>query len=82
MKIYVDRASGERVQILKEETGFYVLSNNVSIKKDAFIKKYDEAINPDEFLQSKASTDPMLNLAQQIKNYDTANIREIGRAHV
>ena len=77
--VYTDRASGEQVRILNEETNFYVLDNSVRIKKDIFSKKYEmkEEIDPNTFFQVKSpSSDPLYNLANQIKNLDSSKIQD------
>ena len=77
--VFVNKQTGEKVSIIKEDTNFYVLSDNVSIKKDILAKKYDmveESINPDSFFQVPVSSDPLVNMAQQLKNMDTSNIKD------
>ena len=77
MKIYTDRVTGERVQIMREEADYYVLSNKASIKKNIFGNKFDEAIDPVEFLNPSISTpdlNPLVNLANQLKSMDTAKM--------
>jgi hypothetical protein len=77
--VYTDRTSGEQVRILNEETNFYVLDNSVRIKKDVFSKKYEmrEEIDPNSFFKVKTpSTDPLYNLANQIKNLDSSKIQD------
>jgi len=76
--VFINKQTGERVSIVKEDTNFYVLSDNVSIKKDVLAKKYDmieESINPDSFFQAPSS-DPLMNMAQQLKNLDTSKITD------
>jgi len=77
--VYTDKTSGEQVRILNEETNFYVLDNSVRIKKDIFAKKYEmkEEIDPTSFFQQKSpSTDPLYNLANQIKNLDSSKVQD------
>jgi len=76
--VFVNKQTGERVNIIKEDVNFYVMSDNVSIKKDILAKKYDmveESINPDTFFQAPSS-DPLVNMAQQLKNIDTSKIQD------
>lgn len=76
--VFVNKQTGEKVSIIKEDTNFYVMSDNVSIKKEILSKKYDmleESINPDSFFQAPSS-DPLLNMAQQLKNMDTSKISD------
>ena len=74
--IFFDKKTGEQVRIIKEEDNLYVLDSNVRIKKDIFAKKYEERleVNPDIFFQTKLTTDPLANIANQIKNLDTTKI--------
>jgi len=76
----INKQTGERVSIIKEDSTYYVLSDNVSIKKDILTKKYDiveEAIDPNSFFQAKSpSNDPLMNMAQQLKNIDTSRISD------
>jgi len=76
--VFVNKQTGEKVSIVKEDVNFYVMSDNVSIKKDILAKKYDmveESVNPDSFFQAP-STDPLMNMAQQLKNMDTSNLKD------
>jgi len=77
--VFVDKATGEQVRIINEDTNFYVLDNSVSIKKDVFSRKYEQKleIDPNSFFStSYSSTDPLLNMAQQLKNMDTSKIND------
>ena len=77
--VYTDKSSGEQVRILNEEQNFYVLDNSVRIKKDIFTKRYEikEEIDPNSFFQVKSpSTDPLYNLASQIKNLDSSKVQD------
>lgn len=77
--VFIDKSTGEQVKIVKEDTNFYVLDNNVSIKKDIFSKRYDESveIDPASFFQVKhTANDPLLSIANQIKNIDSSRISE------
>ncbi len=76
--IFIDKQTGEKVRILNEDSNFYVLDNNVSIKKEIFSKKYDQLqeIDPTSFFTSKVSNDPLLNLANQLKTLDTSKISD------
>jgi hypothetical protein len=77
--IFYEKSTGEKVQILNEDANFYVLDNSVRIKKDIFLKKYEqrEEINPDIFFQQPVN-DPLLNIAKQLKNLDTTNLKDSG----
>lgn len=76
--VFIDKATGEQVRIVNEDVNFYVLDNNVSIKKDVFNRKYEQSveIDPNTFFQPKLSSDPLLNLAKQLKNMDTSKISD------
>lgn len=78
--VYVNKQSGEKVTIVTEDANFYVLSDNVSIKKDILTKRYDiieETIDPNSFFQMQSvSSDPLLNMANQLKNIDTSKIND------
>jgi len=76
--VYVDKATGEKVTILNEDTHFYVLNNSVSIKKDVFNRKYEQEVevDPNSFFKTDYSTDPLLNIANQIRNIDSSKIKE------
>jgi hypothetical protein len=79
--IYTDKQTGEKVSIIQEETNFYVLDNNIRIKKDVFSKKYEsvDEIEPNSFFSTKyASNDPLANLANQIKSLDPSKVAESG----
>lgn len=75
---YVDKATGEKVSIISEDTNFYVLNNSVSIKKDVFARKYEQEveIDPNSFFSTNYSTDPLLNIANQIRNIDSSKVNE------
>lgn len=78
-KIYIDKSSGEQVSIIKEDTNFYKLSNDISIKKEIFEKKYEimKEIDPNSFFkQQYSSSDPLNKIAEQIKNLDINNIKD------
>jgi hypothetical protein len=78
--VFVDKATGEQVEIVNEDTNFYVLNNNVRIKKDIFAKKYKESaeVDPDKFFQQqRISNDPLANIANQLKNLDTSKINDV-----
>jgi hypothetical protein len=77
--VYVDKASGEKVSIINDNADFYVLNNSVSIKKDVFARKYEPQVEVDPnsfFNNSNYSTDPLLNIANQIRNIDSSKINE------
>lgn len=76
--IYVDKATGEQVSIINEDTNFYVLNNSVNIKKDVFNRKYEQQVevDPSNFFKTDYSTDPLLNIANQIRNLDSSKINE------
>ena len=76
--VFVDKATGEQVRIINEDTNFYVLDNSVSIKKDVFSRKYEERfeVDPNAFFKPKLSADPLLNMAQQLKSMDTSKIND------
>lgn len=79
-KTYIDNSTGEQVRIINEETNFFVLDNSVRIKKDIFDKKYHESleIDPNSFFAPKyTSNDPLVNLANQIKNIDSSKVSEV-----
>jgi len=78
--VYVDKSTGEQVKILQEDTNFYVLDNSVRIKKDVFVKKYEQQkeIDPDSFFKtSNFSNDPLSNMAKQLMNMDTSKIPDV-----
>ena len=76
--VFVDKSTGEQVRIVNEDVNFYVLDNNVSIKKDVFSRKYEERfeVDPNAFFKPKLSADPLLNMAQQLKSMDTSKIND------
>lgn len=76
--VYVDKVTGEKVSIINEDTNFYVLNNSVSIKKDVFERKYEQhvEVDPNSFFNANYSTDPLLNIANQIRNLDSSKINE------
>lgn len=77
--VFTDKQTGEKVRIVNEDVNFYVLDNNVSIKKDIFSKKYEQLqeIDPNAFFTPKyASNDPLANLANQLRNLDTNAITD------
>lgn len=77
--VFVDKVTGEQVRLLNEDVNFYVLDNGVSIKKDVFEKKYESQVevDPNSFFQNQySSKDPLLNMAQQLKNMDTNRIQD------
>ena len=77
--VYVDKSTGQQVRIVTEDANFYVLDNNVNIKKDVFYKKYEQTveIDPNAFFQTKYSAnDPLLSIAKQIKNLDSSNVSD------
>jgi hypothetical protein len=75
--VFVDKTTGEKVRILEEDTNFYVLDNSVRIKKDVFSNKYEqkEEIDPGSFF-SEPSANPLANMAEQLKQMDTSNMRD------
>lgn len=77
-KVYVDKMTGEQVRIINEDAINYQLDNSVRIKKEIFPKRYDEQmseVDPNTFFQQAyKSSDPLANLANQIKNLDTSKI--------
>lgn len=78
--VFVDKTTGEQVTIINEDVNFYVLNNSVRIKKDVFAKKYEQKmeIDPTNFFNTQySSKDPLLNLANQLKNMDTSKIPDI-----
>jgi len=77
--VFIDKSTGEQVKIVNEDTNFYVLDNNVRIKKDIFPKRYNQSVevDPTSFFQPSFSTnDPLLNLANKIKNLDSSKVPE------
>lgn len=66
---YVNKQTGEKVKIVKEESAFYTLDDGVKIKKETFSKRYDQSgeIDPMEFLNP---TSALENMAQQIQQVD------------
>ncbi len=76
--VYVDKSTGEQVSIITEDTNFYVLNNSVSIKKDVFSRKYEQQVevDPNNFFNANYSTDPLLNIANQIRNIDSSKVNE------
>jgi hypothetical protein len=80
-EVYIDKSTGENVKIINEDTNFYTLDNSVRIKKEIFSKKYEQKveIDPDSFFQKKnIANDPLLNLANQIKNLDSSKVPDGG----
>lgn len=78
--VYTDKVTGEQVTIINEDVNFYELNNKVRIKKDVFAKKYEQKteIDPNSFFSNQyASADPLMNLANQIKNLDSSMISDI-----
>jgi len=77
--VFIDKTSGERVQIVDQNDNFFELNNNIRIKKDVFNKKYEEAseVDPNQFFNTQPSNDPLLNMANQLKNIDTTKINDI-----
>ena len=77
-KTYYDVSTGENINILNEDINFYTLSNGVRIKKDVFLKRYEERqeIDPNNFFKSNFSNDPLYNLANKIKSMDTSNVSD------
>lgn len=75
--VFVDRTTGEPVTVIQEDVSFYALNNGVRIKKDIFHKKYEQKqeIDPNSFFNAPSS-DPLLNMAQQLKNMDTSKISD------
>lgn len=79
-QVFVDKSTGEEVRIVNEDVNFYVLDNRVSIKKDVFAKKYEQRLEVDPtsfFKTNHSTTDPLLNLANQIKNLDSSKIPDL-----
>jgi hypothetical protein len=76
--VFVDKKTGEKVRIINEDVNFYVLDNEVRIKKDVFLKKFEESseIDPNEFFKPAVSNDPLINLAQQLKSLDTSKLND------
>lgn len=77
--VYTDKSTGEEVRIVNDDVNFYELDNSVRIKKEVFAKKYEKSdfVDPNAFFQTQyASTDPLLNMAQQLKNMDTSKIND------
>lgn len=76
--VYVDKSTGEQVKILKEDTTFYVLDNSVRIKKDIFEKKYEKKaeVDPGSFFSAPVNADPLVAMAEQLKNMDTSKIKD------
>ena len=77
--VFVDKSTGEEVRIVNDDVNFYELDNSVRIKKDVFAKKYEKSnfVDPNSFFQTQySSTDPLLNMAQQLKNMDTSKIND------
>ena len=80
MSVFIDKQTGEQVRIINENNDFYVLDNSVSIKKDIFSKKYTESIevDPNSFFQQQYSTtDPLANLANQIRGLDSSKVPDV-----
>lgn len=75
--VFYDKNTGEQVTILNEDSNFYTLDNSVRIKKEIFAKKYEqkEEVDPNSFFK-QPSNDPLLNLANQLKNIDTSKIND------
>jgi len=75
---YVNKATGEQVSIMNENADFYVLNNSISIKKDVFKRNYDiqAEVDPNTFFNTNYSTDPLLNIANQIRNIDSSKVNE------
>ena len=78
-KVFVDKTTGEQVKIVNEDVNFYALNNSVRIKKDIFLKKYNEQVevDPNSFFAPKiTSNDPLAEIASKIKNLDPSRINE------
>lgn len=77
--VYTDKSTGEQVTIINEDVNFYELNNKVRIKKDVFAKRYEQKaeIDPNSFFNTQySSSDPLMNLANQIKNLDSSKISD------
>jgi hypothetical protein len=77
--VFVDKTTGEQVRIVNEDVNFYVLDNSVRIKKDVFMKKYEQSIevDPNDFFKPRnMSADPLTNLANQIKSLDPSKVND------
>lgn len=77
--IYSDKSTGEQVTIINEDVNFYELSNKIRIKKDIFTKRYEQSteVDPNSFFNSQnSSTNPLMNLANQIKGLDSSKISD------
>lgn len=74
-KTFINKTSGEKVQIIKEDNNFYTLDDGVKIKKDTFNNRYEisDKIDPSTFLKSESA---IKNLADDLKKIDTSNIGE------
>jgi len=74
--IYVNKQTGEKVKISKEEDAFYTLDDGVKIKKDTFSRRYEqsEEIDPMEFLNPPSALE---RLANQIKSVDTNKVNDL-----
>lgn len=78
--VYVDKLTGEQVQIVNENDTFYVLDNTVSIKKDVFFKRFEKnsgTIDANTFFSANSTNDPLLNVAQQLLHMDTTKISDV-----
>jgi len=74
--MYVNKQTGEKVKISKEEDAFYTLDDGVKIKKETFSRRYEQSdeIDPMEFLNPPSALE---KLANQIKSVDTNKINDL-----
>lgn len=77
--IYINKNTGEKVQILNDsDSVFFELDNSVRIKKDVFLRTHDameQEIDPTAFFNAN-STSNIMDIANQLKNIDSTKINE------
>lgn len=77
--IYINKNTGEKVQILNDsDSVFFELDNSVRIKKDVFLRTHDameQEIDPTAFFNAN-STSNIMDIANQLKNIDSSKINE------
>jgi len=73
MATYINKQTGDKVKIIKEEDLFYTLNDGVKIKKETFSNRYERSdeIDPNEFLNPPSALE---KLANQLRNVDTSKV--------
>lgn len=77
MSTFVNKQTGEKVRIVKEDAAFYTLDDGVKIKKETFTKRYTqtEEIDPNDFFSPRSAIE---KLAQDLKSIDPSKVQEDG----